>query len=237
MTVRVVNMQGGLHPQTSFSDSFNRIDTVRNLGGEWLTFNRTVLQNGGSGTTPNVRIFTNAAQLFPDGNIVGGNNTGSMFVPMRICNPFVSGHNQFAEGVFKTFAHPFANIGLAVAMQPYYGSQLQTGYYMSLEDATHLGIRKITIGNPGSQTLLTAATLFTPTANDTWRIECKFTSTTTQIAVGINGVLAVQVTDAAIPSLLGWPGFGLGAIVTTAGGGPETLEFDSFRCGLGNILI
>lgn len=215
-------------PTTSFSDNFNRTNTVSWWGEDWYP----VMTDGTSSFLQDivdnlVIISTNRGRFRSLGTGAGGSSVNIWMVPRPLSQPQIYGQSQFAQATYingnSTGAEPTRS-GPAVMIQPNAGATISGYSLITVFETGNFILRR---GVNGS----TLASGFTLAVNDILRIECTASAANNQIRVYRNGVLQATVNDSTGPLLKGVPGFAF-AIATNASATVRFDDWDDFSCGI-----
>lgn len=192
---------GGSPLATSFSDAFQRADTLQGLGPNYLGMPRSSLQSVAA--LPSCRVSENQLQCYHDGAAGGSQVPGVVFLPVPLLNTAVYGQAQFAQATWFSSAGADMDTGPAVMFSGDFASQNQAGYQMEF-DSPNIVLNLLTTSR-----IELGAAAYTPAGGDVWRIEARPGSLANAVSVKINGVTVISVDDAnpARPVNTGYPCF------------------------------
>jgi hypothetical protein len=208
----------------SFSDDFNRANTIIGLGPNWVSNHGMSVTSGIWNTT---QILNNQLRCFRTGGAGNANPIAFMFVVPTFSQ--VWGQEQFAQCRFIAINLGTApGSGPAVMLKPDdLDGNSACGYGILIHTATTLTIAKMTNGVAAD---LTAAL---PVAvNDLMGIDVVPGALVNTVRYIRNGVVHTTVADpiGGGPLFQGSPGF---MVYLDAG---DTIDFDDYSCGVGLLV-
>lgn len=213
-----------------FSDNFNRANTARGIGDNYVLQTETAAGNEVSSADPFPAINGNTL-LWSNAAAAGVQSPGARLTPRAVFG--IYGLAQYAQIVWVSTNNPAQNDFLYVMAHGSVKGRDFQGYFWGQSAAGITTLFLVWIDAAGavqSSTLGTAAFV----AGDTCRVEVVPGGASNHVAVMINGVKQIDVVDnnanrpqgVGLPALAGWSML-VGII----------LKLDSFECGMGCSFI
>jgi len=229
--VRPLNAIGGAGVVTSFSDNFNRANSVNGFGPNWtcagMDFQGVFSSHGPVGISVNQMVWQASA--------VNQNITEPFgFMPVPPLSGLAQGVSQFSQIQFISSNSLVGTRSMYIGPSVLNGWHDNVGYRMyclgCFVDDTQS--RLILVKWDGAMTTLLNLGVASVAVNDTVRLEARLAVGQVNFTVLRNGTSIGTVSDAgATQSRFGSPGVHRMQYVTAAVPGVSSVAFDNYACG------